>query len=369
MSFLTIFLLTIPNATAQTIGVISAIGQVCGFLFEIPSGYLSDKIGHKNAIVLAKTSFALSVACYIFANSIIYFIFGAIFLALGIAMNSGTTSAFLKESLDDIGRGHQYSSISGKLRSVGFAVPIVLILLVAFVAEKNYQLAFAIVLVTDIIGIITALSLTPVKKEQTIDEFDIHNSGNLLKSYFKIKWLPYVIFAELIFAISFAATAGFKNPFQESIGFSIGMIGVLWAISRIGISLLLLVNGWLKERINFKQLILIQGIGYGLILVGVGLSTNKWVIAILFILATIIRWGLSSIKSHFYLEYIHDSKQKASLLSMNSFIEKIFTGVFALVMGYIVFASGFAFGFMIAGIVISVVTLIAFGILKNKKPA
>jgi MFS family permease len=120
VTFLTIFLLTMPNATAQTIGFVSAVGQLCGFLFEVPSGYISDRIGHKNAIIIAKLSFFLSVFMYLIANATIFFYLGAIFLAIGLSMNSGTLSVFLKDSLDDVGKGDQFSTISGKIVSMSF---------------------------------------------------------------------------------------------------------------------------------------------------------------------------------------------------------------------------------------------------------
>jgi len=73
LTFLTIFLLTMPNATAKTIGLILAVGQFVGFLVEIPSGYISDRIGHRNALIIARSAMVFSTACYVFATSIAVF--------------------------------------------------------------------------------------------------------------------------------------------------------------------------------------------------------------------------------------------------------------------------------------------------------
>ena len=51
---LSIYFLTLPNSTAQQIGIYSGIGAIAGFLLEVPSGYISDKMGHKSALVMAK---------------------------------------------------------------------------------------------------------------------------------------------------------------------------------------------------------------------------------------------------------------------------------------------------------------------------
>ena len=57
MTFLMIFLLTMPDATAKTLGFTIMVGQIAGFLFEIPSGYISDKFGHRETLIVAKFAF------------------------------------------------------------------------------------------------------------------------------------------------------------------------------------------------------------------------------------------------------------------------------------------------------------------------
>ncbi|MCA9352741.1 MFS transporter, partial [Patescibacteria group bacterium] len=270
ITFLTIFLLTFPDTTVKTIGLLSLVGQIAGFLLEVPSGYISDYLGHKRALVIAKISFLLSSLCYVLATSTWYFFVGAILLAIGIAMNSGTQSAFLKESLDDLNLSTQYSSISGKLRSIGFAIPILLILLVSFVGDFNFRIGFSIVLVTDLIGLITVCTLISPKKQYETEEFRFRNIKKLFKTYTSLGWLKYVFFIEFMFALGFGVTGGFKNPFQESLGFSVFALGVFWAISRVGISGVLLLSGKLKERLTLKNFIVIQACLYTILFLGIG---------------------------------------------------------------------------------------------------
>ena len=365
--FLSIFLLTLPDTTAKTIGLLSLIGQIAGFLFEIPSGFISDIIGHKKALVIAKFSLVLSSLSYIFADSFWYFVAGAIFLAIGIAMNSGTQSAFLKESLDDLGRGDDYSSISGKLRSIGFAIPVLLILITSFIAEIDFRWAFSFVFLTDIIGLFTSFSLSSPKVNRVTEDFNLNKWKVIIKEYFSLNWLPYVIGLESLFALSFGITAGFKNPFQESLGFSIALLGIFWAVSRVGISGVLLTNGWLKTKINLKQFIILQAVLYAILFISIGLTRSPWFVAVLFILPTIIRWGFSSLRSHFYLEFINDSKYKASLLSINTFIEKIMTGIIGFAMGYSVFIVGYHNSYLFAGLLFIIIIMFSYIFIGNKK--
>ncbi len=159
MTFLTIFLLTMPSATAKTIGLLTLVGQIVGFLFEVPSGYISDKIGHRNALIISSVAMVLSTACYVFADNIYWFFAGAILLSISIAFKSGTNSAFIHETLTALNKEDRYAEIEGKMRSIGFAVPIILILLLAVIAETNFRLAFGVMLIVDIIALFVAVAL------------------------------------------------------------------------------------------------------------------------------------------------------------------------------------------------------------------
>ncbi len=52
--------MTLPGATAAQIGAFMAIWYMVGFLFEIPSGYFSDRFGHKNTLIISKICIILS---------------------------------------------------------------------------------------------------------------------------------------------------------------------------------------------------------------------------------------------------------------------------------------------------------------------
>jgi MFS family permease len=366
MTFLTIFLLTMPNATARTIGFLTLVGQICGFLFEVPSGYVSDKIGHKNALVIARFSIFLSTACYVFADNIYWFFAGAILLALGFAFTSGTSSAFMHETLDSLGKKDKYAEITGKVSSAGFAVPIVLIIVLPIIAENNFRLAFLVMMVIDFIALATAVALTNPKSKQEVEEVDLETFPQTLRKFFKSAWLKYVVLAAIAFGITFGATAGFKNPYQEILGFSLTALGLLWAASRGIISMLLLVNGKIKKILSFEQLIITQMIIYTVAFIGIGLSSNMWVVAILFMITTATMWGLGAVRSQYDLEFIGNSKSKATLISIKAFIQNILTGLVGLGMGLLVFNLSYGKAYLIVGFSMFVLAGVSSWILNKK---
>jgi MFS family permease len=366
MTFLTIFLLTMPNATANTIGLLTLIGQIVGFLFEVPSGYVSDKIGHRNALIISSVAMVLSTACYVFADNIYWFFAGAILLSISIAFKSGTNSAFIHETLTALNKKDRYAEIEGKMRSIGFAVPIILILLLAVIAETNFRLAFGVMLIIDIIALFVAVSLVnPNVKESKIKEVDLESFPRIFKKFLTMKYARYALLTTVIFGIYFGSVIGFRNPFQESLGFSILTIGILWAISRVFISLLLLVNGKIYKMFTYKQFIILRTLVYAVGLIAIGLSPNIWIVAVLFIIITTTNLGLSSTGLQYDLELIGDSNSKATLLSIRAFMGNIFTGLSGLGMGALIVAHSYPIAYLVVGL--SLLGMIIISLLLFKK--
>jgi len=78
------------------------LGSLASFLFEIPSGYFSDRFGHKKTLILSKVFMFLSTLCFLIGHDVVYFAIGSIFLSLGFAFTSGTMSAFVHENLVEL---------------------------------------------------------------------------------------------------------------------------------------------------------------------------------------------------------------------------------------------------------------------------
>lgn len=364
MTFLTIYLLTMPNATAKTIGMLTALGQIVGFLFEIPSGYISDRIGHKKALLLARISFILSTSCYVLASSVPWFFLGAIFLAMGFAFNSGTDNAFMHNVLTALGKEKRYAFIMGRLQSLGFAVPIIFIILLPYIAETNFKLAFLVALIVDVIGLLAVLLLVS-PKIKNVEEISLHNFKQALREWRNVGWVRYILIGSIISGLIFGATAGFKNPYQEIVGFSISSLGLLWATSRFLISGLLLLNGWIHKTLSYKQFIIMKTLVYSLSFLGIGLTNNMWIVASLFIAQNTFSMGLLSAGSQYNLDFIKNSKSKATLLSVNQLITKIFGAITSLTMGFLVLKYYYSTSYLIMGIILTLILIVSIFYLKN----
>ncbi len=81
--------------------------SVC--LWEVPSGYFSDRIGRRITLLLAGISFLISYGVFLYATSFSELALGQFFLAFGMAMMSGTDTAFLYDSLLSVDQQQDYA--------------------------------------------------------------------------------------------------------------------------------------------------------------------------------------------------------------------------------------------------------------------
>ena len=88
---------------------LSAVYYLSVFMLEVPSGYFSDRIGRRTTLMIAAGALVTSYCCFIIGGNFWWFAAGQFLLAAGIAMQSGTDTALLYDSLKAIGRESEYA--------------------------------------------------------------------------------------------------------------------------------------------------------------------------------------------------------------------------------------------------------------------
>lgn len=352
------YYLTIPEVTPEWIGIILLAGSLSGFIFEIPSGYISDKIGHKSALVISRLALLISTTLLLLTNSVLFLIIAAIFLSLSSAFLSGTGSAFLHETLRGLGREHEYTKIAGKIRAISFAVPIALTVAIPFFVGISYKIPFLISLVIDAVGLGAALLLVrPRVSEEHVAEVGITNFKEVLQEGIRLRFLRFALFSGVVSGVLFAVN-GFRAPYQVVLEIPVVWFGVLFGIGRALASLLLAYSGAIKELIGdchaFNR---IQIAVYGALFLVLGITTTWWVVALVFIFINGLQFGLSQVQEGYLLEMIQKSKFKATLLSVNAQFGELTIAVCSLGLGFMIERSSYTFGFLLTAVLFAVVLI------------
>lgn len=345
---LAIYFLTLPNTTAQQIGFFIGIGSLAGFLFEIPSGYLSDKLGHKKVLILSRIFMLLSTLFFAFGNSLTYFIIGSIFLSICFAFTSGTADAFLHNTLVGLKKEKQFAKINGKIKANIALISMVMILLLPFLTQISIVMPIKVYLIFDVLAIIVALSLySPKIKYDAQDE----EGEKIFSQLMRFKGTGFYVFS-IFFGILFGVLTGatvFNTVYVESLGLPIILIGTIMALSRI-IWYVVGHNLWLLKKMSFKTLMLFEIIFFSGLLILISQMINPFIAGALMALITGYRRGRDPIIQEYYLDnFLINKRYKATMLSIKSQLEQLINSGFTFIVGFIMGIS-FSLGYLVTGI-------------------
>jgi predicted MFS family arabinose efflux permease len=99
--------------------VLEAIYYATVVVLEVPSGYLSDRLGRRPTLVLASACWV--AACLVFASTSTFAAFALAqgLLAAGMALNSGTDGSLLYDTLSALGRTDEFAVREGRAQALG----------------------------------------------------------------------------------------------------------------------------------------------------------------------------------------------------------------------------------------------------------
>ena len=122
-AWITVFFLYMSQSLAlDQVIELSAVYYLSVFLLEVPSGYFSDRIGRRRTLLIAAAALISSYCCFIVGAGFWWFAAGQFLLAMGIAMQSGTDTAFHYDSLKALGRDAEYASREARAEQWGLVM-------------------------------------------------------------------------------------------------------------------------------------------------------------------------------------------------------------------------------------------------------
>lgn len=344
-----VYFLTVPGVAPKEIGIILLAGNLAGFIFEIPSGYLSDKIGHKKALVFSRITMLTSTILFLIASDMLFLIMAGVFMSISQSFHSGTGSAFMHETLRGLKREKDYAKVMGKIGSLGFAIPIALTAAVPFLVGISFKAPFLAALLFDFVGLWAAMSLmTPPVKQKEIEEVRTTNFKQVMKEGYKLNFVPFALFSGVIMGVLFAA-GGFRAPYQAFLEIPVIWYGVFHGTGRLIASILLAYSGKIKEGTTLFSFLGFRMIFFVVSVLVLGFISDWRIIIIVFIIVNAVQWGFSRVDNSYLVDIIKTSKFKATLLSVHSQVNQVVAGVFVFVGGIIIERYSYQFGYLCLG--------------------
>src|SRR3989339_540671 len=321
VAILSIFFLTLPDTTAKQIGIYSLAGYLASFILEIPSGYLSDRIGHKKVLVLSKILLLFSILSFIYATSLIYFIIGSVLFASSAAFESGTTSAFMHNTFIELKREKEYVKIMSKISANASLVAAFLILILPFTTKISIVFPLKINFVLDVIGLFVALSFVSPKEKITAQNEEPLPLKNLFKKLY-------------------------------GTGFPVIFIGVLVSLSRVFMFFFGHFSHVIEKKIGAKDLIFYEIFFFTTLCLLISLYNNPYLVGLMIVILIGYYHARKMLMTGYFLDnFCVNDKLKATMLSINAQIESVFQ---AIAMLFLMFLMNYSYkiGYFFAGVML-----------------
>ena len=198
---------------------------------EIPTGYFADVHGRKKALIVAGVTSTLAISIYSIGHNFFHFLIAEIFFALSISFTSGTASAFIYDTLQNLKQEKNYSKIWGNALFYGMLAFALSNVLGGFIAkiDLRYTLYASIPFFALLIPL--SMSLQEPKRHKLI--FKKGYTKELLKiikivliKNKKLRWI--IVYSGIVFAFNQSALWLYQPYFKLS-GLDIAYFGFVFA--------------------------------------------------------------------------------------------------------------------------------------------
>jgi MFS family permease len=348
----------------KEIMLLQSIFAIAIVALELPTGILADKIGRKNTIVLSMLAFALSHIIFTFAHNFREFLISKILFSLSFALISGSKSAFIYETLKELGKEDSYKEVMGKIGFISYFWTAIGAIIGGLLAKFSLDYAFYANIINLTIAPFIALTLKepPLKKAEK-------NGINILKTSFKKIFLNG---SNLKFIIFFSATVYAFNqgvyflyqPYLKQSGIDLVYFGIIFALFQI-------VAGYssknahkIENKIGLKNSFLLISLLVGISEIAMGFYIGFFGFIIIFA-QQFVRGFKDVIISDVINKQI-SSENRATVLSIESLFQKILISITLLIIGYLADVFSLQTSLILFGSLALISICSVFLILKNK---
>lgn len=215
----------------RAVMLVNAVYSLSVAVFEIPSGYFSDRLGRRQSLIIGTLFISLQFVAYSFAYDFWGLALGGLIGGIGASFISGTDSALLYDTLQHLNRTDDYLKWEGKTYALGTFSEAVAAILGGWVASQ-YGLRspmYAQVGVS-LMGVLAALTLVEPAVQRDHQRSNGEQMRYMLRHLFaQNKPLRFFVGISTLGGLPTLLLAWFAQPYFETQQLPEYQIGYLWA--------------------------------------------------------------------------------------------------------------------------------------------
>ncbi|MDD6057154.1 MAG: MFS transporter [Clostridiales bacterium] len=299
---------------ASDIYFIYAVFSVLIFVLEVPAGYLGDKIGHKNSILLGLLCGVAGFTGFIVSSGFWGIIISYMMMAMMTSLISGSDDAILYECLEKEKRQGDFGSVYAKVASLGYIGSIAGSILSGFIARFSLKANIVIQIILLFVVIIILFGIRVEKKHGGERE---NERGSLANTIMQSKSLIIILILAGFFMASTLIGTKFSQQIMLDADIPLAFFGVFAALNTLIASLFSYVASKVKKIPLYFTLI-----APSLVLVLIGIGKNGFLVFLLFVSSA--SRAIGNVKITTLINQRISSNYRATINSMKSLLFRLF---------------------------------------------
>jgi MFS family permease len=243
------------NISAAGVGILLAVWQIVSVVSEVPTGVVADKISKKWSLVLSKALRLIAFSFWLFVPSFLGYLIGFILWGIADAFSSGTTEAYIYESLPQ----HQkkdFSKIYSRASSMTM-LSFTLAYLLSFVIGPNYNFLLLMSILVSLISLLICLTL-PDNKIGLKSEIKPQILKAAINNIKNSKSLRNLFFGAILIQSLAVMLIEYIPLYYKQVGTPVNYVPLLLAAGNaITVFLFWFMHGYERQLTKYRILILI----------------------------------------------------------------------------------------------------------------
>ena len=324
MAVITLFWKDQIGLSLTQILLLQAIFSVATLLMEYPSGYLSDRLGYRSALILASLLAIAGWSLYTAANSFAGVLLAEIVLGCAWAFISGSDSALLYETLRATKREGSYARFDGRMTGAAQTGEAAGALFAGVMYATWPLMPFLFQIGVWIACLLLCISMTepPRESEAPIQSHLTEALRTCRYAFFDNRHVRATILFGTGLGIASFFTVWLIQPYMQETGVPLAWFGPAWAGANLTVALFSLIS----HRLHFSlghagmAILFIVLIVAGYAGLGLTAATGSF---LFYYLLTAMR-GLQGPIMRNHLQQASRRGNRASILSLHSLTFRIF---------------------------------------------
>jgi MFS family permease len=305
---------------------IQSIYYIAFCLLEIPTGLIADLWGYRRCMLAGSISLVVTTLLPIFFPTYLGFLAHFLLVALARSFVSGASSAYLYEYLAGFGEQAQFKQIEGNARAYGLFAKVGCWAVVGWLMEWKFTLPYWLTLVAALISLVYALRL-PAVNEAKIRERSVarETAARLVGTFRQVLVRPYLLLLIVqgvaVFVLGRIIQVNLYQPILNHKAVALGYHGLVMSAMTVFEASGSARPGVMKRFFSDRNSVTVLTILLGVSIALMPFTGAYGTVGLLCVFA-LISGLVYPIQRHLFNASIPDSSYRATLLSLESIVDR-----------------------------------------------